>query len=171
MVQYAPDWTKKAKRSAIIAANITIMEIFPRPEPTTCPFCTSSGTAMTLTLLSALAETNRVDEGLNLRAVGGKSCELRIARSGASVLASSTPTLQSDEPYARSLPFWLTSKTVILLVLIDLVLIRVHDAGVSFTVPEVNSHLHRYAGRSCFFCLPVVLGGVLFMIAYNVVGV
>lgn len=92
-----------------------------------CPFLTSSGTAITLTLLSALAESSTEEDGLNLRAVGGKSCDFKIARRGytvydnsvatspynearkhtARVFASNIPTLQSEEPYASNLPLWL----------------------------------------------------------------
>lgn len=70
-------------------------------------------------VLSALAETRRLAEGLNLRAVGGNEWAARILRSGwisawrhlyrnikltASVLASRIPIDRSEHPYANKDP-------------------------------------------------------------------
>jgi hypothetical protein len=41
-----------------------------------------AGTTIARIVLSALAETRRLAEGLNLSAVGGKLCALRILSSG-----------------------------------------------------------------------------------------
>ena len=46
-----------------------------------CP-PTSEGTLITLTLLSALPDTSKVEVGLNRIVVGGKSCALRIVTRG-----------------------------------------------------------------------------------------
>lgn len=78
-----------------------------------------AGTTTARMVLSALADTSKLAEGLNLSAVGGKEWACRILRRGcfcqllnhafwprltANVLASMMPRDKSEQPYARSLP-------------------------------------------------------------------
>jgi hypothetical protein len=96
-------------------------------------------------VLSALADTSIVAEGLNLSAVGGNECACRILRRGDSVCASSMPTERSEQPNDTSRPFGLTSNTVMGLPATSRLLANFHVREGSSDLPSTFS-----SRTSCF---------------------